>query len=67
MCKTNQDIIGDKCVIDDNGKLAITDAEKRIAWKQHYEKLLNIEFPWPEANLPNIKPILGPAISLPQK
>ena len=35
-----------KCVKDDNNKLAFSDAAKKIAWKQHYQCLLKIEFPW---------------------
>ena len=44
--KDNVDVIGDKCVKDDSGKLATNDDAKLTAWKQHYERLLNIEFPW---------------------
>ena len=46
MVKTNVDVVGDKCVTNDDGELACTDSEKLSAWKQHYEKLLNEEFPW---------------------
>ena len=42
----NQDIVGDKCVRDDNSKLAIDDQAKLAAWKTHYERLLNVEFDW---------------------
>ena len=45
MVKTNADGVGDKCVTNDDGELACTDSEKLSAWKQHYEKLLNTEFP----------------------
>ena len=46
MVKTNADVVGDKCVTNDDGELACTDLEKLSAWKQHHEKLLNKEFPW---------------------
>ena len=29
----NCDVVGDKCVKNDKGELALTDAEKHLAWK----------------------------------
>ena len=46
MVKTNADVVGDRCVTNDDGELACTDSEKLSAWKQHYEKLLNDEYSW---------------------
>ena len=51
MVKTNADVVGDKCVTNDDGELACTDSEKLSAWKQHYEKLLNKEFRWEKEHL----------------
>ena len=51
MRKENKDIAGEKCIRDDSGKLAYSDDEKIKAWKQHYERLLNVEFPWSEDDL----------------
>ena len=39
----NQDAIGAKCIRGDDGNLFLDDASKKLAWKQHYERLLNIE------------------------
>ena len=61
MRKNNQDIIGEKCVKDDSGRLTINDSDKRNAWRQHYERLLNEEFPWNSDDLSNF-PISGPPI-----
>ena len=36
------------------------DSSKKLAWKQHYERLLTIEFPWSE-NLPHVDLVAGPA------
>ena len=47
----NCDVVGDKCVKNDKGELALTDADKHLAWKEHYERLLNEEFPWDKENL----------------
>ena len=62
MKSENQDIVGDKCVTDDNGNLSYDDASKLKAWKSHYEKLLNVEFPWESDSLPQVEPISGPPI-----
>ena len=61
----NQDIIGEKCIRGDlsfnHDNLSLDDASKKLTWKQHYERLLNIEFPWSQ-NLPHIDPVAGPAL-----
>ena len=59
MRQDNQDIIGDKCVKDDSGKLSTTDEAKKVAWKQHYERLLNVEFPWYPDHLSQDDPVQG--------
>ena len=61
MRKNNQDITGEKCVKDDSGRLTINDSDKRNAWRQHYERLLNEEFPWNSVDLSNF-PISGPQL-----
>ena len=48
MKQENKDIIGEKCIRDDDGVLAFNIEDKKKAWKQHYERLLNVEFPWRE-------------------
>ena len=35
-------------------------ASNKLAWKQHDERLLNIEFPWSQI-LPDVDPFAGPA------
>ena len=60
MRSENQDVIGEKCIRGDDGNLSLDDALKKLAWKQHYERLLNIEFPSSQ-NLPHVDPIAGPA------
>ena len=58
MRKDNQDVLGDKCVRDDTGNLATSDVAKCIAWKEHYSRLFNVEFPWDSNSLVK-KPIAG--------
>ena len=61
MRQDNQDVTGEKCVKDDSGNLSIDDQAKKRAWKQHYERLLNEEFPWNPDEL-HAHPIEGPPI-----
>ena len=46
MKQENKDIVGKKCIQDDNSVLAFNEEGKKKAWKQHHESLLNVEFPW---------------------
>ena len=67
MRKENEDIVGEKCIQDDSGKLAYSDEEKKKAWKQHYERLLNVEFPWRKEDLSVADPVLGPSTLVTQE
>ena len=46
---------------DDDNNLAYSDTAKQNAWKQHYQYLLNVEFPWDETSLSHIEPSVSPA------
>ena len=41
----NQDVMGEKPVKNDAGQLSLDEESKKEAWKEHYERLLNVEFP----------------------
>ena len=60
--QNNADIVGEKCIRQDDGKLALTVDDKLEAWKSHYDKLLNEEFPWNVESLSCQSPVQGPAI-----
>ena len=60
MCTENQDVIGGKFIRADDGNLSLDDASKKVTWKRHYERLLNIEF-LRSQNLPHVDPVAGPA------
>ena len=45
---------------DDDNKLAFSDITKKNAWKQHYQHLLNVEFPWDETLLSQIELSIAP-------
>ena len=55
----NQDIVGDKCVKNDEGCLTYNDSVKFKAWKSHSERLINVEFMWNSDFLPDLNPKLG--------
>ena len=59
IANANKDVIGDTC--NKNDCLVFTDTEKLKAWKGHYEKLLNEEFPWDSNLLQMENPKEGPA------
>ena len=52
----NLDVTVDKYVRDD-GNLALDDKTKRYMWKQHYKKLLNMDFPWVPNLLTTVQPV----------
>ena len=60
MSTENQDVIGEKCIRGDDGNLSLDNISKDLAWKQHYERLLNTELPQSQ-NLPHVDPVAGPA------
>ena len=60
--KQNQNIVGQKCVKDDDNKLAYSNTAKKNAWQQHYQLLFNVEFPWDDTSLSQIEPSIGPAL-----
>ena len=45
MCRENQGVVGEKPVKNDDGALSLDEDAKKVAWKQHYQRLLNINFP----------------------
>ena len=61
--KDNQDVVGEKCVKDDSGNLSFDNEAKKVAWKQHYERLLNEEFSWNPEDL-TADPVVGPPIHI---
>ena len=58
---TNKDVTGEKCVCYDKGNLTISDEAKLYAWKEHYQRLINVDFPWDKNSLNNSAAVEGPA------
>ena len=48
---------------DDSGNLSFDNEAKKVAWKQHYERLLNVEFSWSPEDL-TADPVVGPPIHI---
>ena len=48
---------------DDSGNLSFDNEAKKVAWKQHYERLLNEEFFWNPGDL-TADPVVGPPIHI---
>jgi len=48
-------------VKNDDGALSLDEDAKKVAWKQHYQRLLNIEFPWKPEDLSTEHPVEGPS------
>ena len=61
MKRGNQDVVGEKCVVDDNENLCFDTASKSNAWKEHYSCLLNQEFVWDQSSLSTVHPVVSPA------
>ena len=57
----NQDVMGEKPVNNDAGQLTLDEEAKKAAWKEHYECLLNVEFPWNPEDLSEESPVKGPS------
>ena len=61
MCRDNQDVMGEKPVKNNAGQLSLDEESKKEAWKEHYERLLNVEFPWNPEDLSEESPVEGPS------
>ena len=60
----NQDVMGEKPVKNDAGQLSLDEEAKKEAWREHYECLLNVEFPWNPKDLSEESPVDGPSESI---
>ena len=61
MRRDNQDVMGEKPVKNDVGQLLLDEEAKKEAWREHYERLLNVEFPWNPEDLSEESPVEGPS------
>ena len=61
----NLDVQGEKPVCKDAVELCLDDRAKQAAWKEHYERLSNVEFNWDPDSLMEVYPMEGPAPCIP--
>ena len=61
MRRDSQDVMGEKPVKNDAGQLSLDEEAKKEAWKEHYERLINVEFPWNPEDLSEESPVEGPS------
>ena len=55
-------VMGEPCVLNDKGHLAKTMEDKLQAWREHYNRLLNVEFSWDSEHLIESPPKEGPPV-----
>ena len=60
MMGENRDIVGEQCVKNDEGRVAVEQEDLTKAWTEHYNRLLNIEFDWDRRGLEAMNPVAGP-------
>ena len=60
MRRDNQDVSGEMPVRNNQGELCLDDSDRMKAWVEHYNSLLNVEFPWDEEALSDAPPVKGP-------
>ena len=53
---TNQDDVGENCVCNDSAELVLTGECNMKTWVEHYARLLNVEFEWPNDELSEVPP-----------
>ena len=53
--------MGEKPVKNHSGQLSLDEEAKKEAWREHYERLLNVEFPWNPEDLSEESPVEGPS------
>ena len=53
--------MGEKPVKNDAGQLLLDEKAKKEAWREHFECLLSVEFPWNPEDLSEESPVEGPS------
>ena len=61
MMGTKRDVVGGGCVKDANGKIEVDDKRVLNVWKEHYDKISNVEFHWSRNSLTEVDAVSGPS------
>ena len=64
MRRDSQVVMGEKPVKNDAGQLSLDEEVKKEAWKEYYERLLNVEFPWNPFGRSEERTVEGPSESI---
>ena len=62
--RDNEDVVGEKCIRNDEGKFILTVDDKLKAWQSHHQKLLNVQLSWGPSNLSDEPTVEGPVIKI---
>lgn len=60
MTGINKDIVGEQCIRDDQGNVLVDNRDIRKAWREHHDRISNVEFDWDRASLEEMQPVQGP-------
>jgi len=61
MIGTNRDVVGIGYEKDANGKIDVDDNRVLNVWKEHYDKISNVEFPCSRDSLTEVDAVSGPS------
>ena len=56
--KEANDLVGNNCIKDENGKIVFAEDGRKRVWKKHMEAIMNEENPWDE--MVNVEVVVGP-------
>ena len=62
--RENTDVVGYKLVKNDAGEISMSEDSKQMAWLEHHQRLLNVEFDWDPDHLSYQPPMEGPPIPI---
>ena len=60
----SSDVVGDKLEKNVAGEMSMSEVSKQMAWLEHNQRLLNVEFDWDPDHLSDEPPVEGPPIPI---
>ena len=60
LVRKNRDVVGARCVKDNDGKIVVEEDKLLEVWKEHYDRISNEEFSWDREGLTDVRPVCGP-------
>ena len=62
--RSNKDVVGGGCVKNSNGRIEVDNEKLLEAWRAHYDKISNEEFPWNKDSVKGVEAVSGPCEKL---